>query len=67
MTNVEVSQKTAARLARIVRATAAWLDEQHIQLGKKTIPLFNEVEDAFEALTDEDRAYLRAVMKDERR
>jgi hypothetical protein len=59
--NVDASQETAQRIARIVSATAAWLDEQYIQLGKKTIPLFNEVDDAFKALTDEDRAFLRSA------
>lgn len=56
--SVRASQETARRLARIVKATAAWLDEQYIQLGKKTIPLFNEVDDAFRALTDEDRDFM---------
>jgi len=56
--DVVASQETARRLARIVLATAAWLDEQYIELGKKTIPLFNEVDAAFKALTDEDRKFL---------
>lgn len=63
---MEASQETAARLAEIVKATAAWLDEQYIQLGKKTIPLYNAVEDAFKALTKEDREYLRSVTGDKR-
>jgi len=63
---IEASQETAKRLAQIVKTTAAWLDEQYIQLGKKTIPLYNAMEDAFKALTDEDREYLRAITGDKR-
>lgn len=61
---VVATQDTARRLARIVSATAAWLDEQYIQLGKRTIPLFNEFDDSFKALTDEDRTFLRSVVKE---
>ena len=58
----DVVRERLARYTRILHHTGVFLDSQHFNLGKKTIPLYNAVEDAWDTLTPEDFAYNTTVI-----
>lgn len=57
-----VVRERLARYTLILHHTGVFLDSQYFNLGKKTIPLHNAMEDAWGTLTKEDYAYNATII-----
>lgn len=58
----EVIRERLAKYTRVLHHTGVFLDSQYFNLGKKTIPLYNAMEDQWRTLTPEDFAYNATVI-----
>jgi len=59
---IEVIQERLARYTRILHHTGVFLDSQYMNLGKKTLPLYNRMNDEWGTLTPADFAYNATVI-----
>ena len=58
----EVIRDRLAKYTRILHHTGMFLSAQYFNLGKKTIPLYNVMDDEWKKLTPEDFAYNATVI-----